>query len=283
MRTDTPLQLADRNLSVAWGKLFLQLMARNGNELPPVVLTVEQPIAGPPREDMRIREAVSRTLDAHGMTSIDDTAFTIFPRRPWIRRRARSREELYEYYRRVLPRLRARSALNNYGTYFARMIDYRGPATDGAASVNQIERLLGIWERDRANGSRTRRSALQIACYDPARDLTGQPVRGFPCLQQIGLSYDAAGGLALTAFYPTQYVFDRGYGNYLGLCHLGAFLAQEMGLRFLRLNCLVNVPERGSVTKRDLRALEAVVRGVVEETGPEQEGGALYGARTEEE
>jgi thymidylate synthase len=97
-----------------------------------------------------------------------------------------------------------------------------------------------------------RQSALQLSCFDPAKDHTGQPVRGFPCLQQVGLSHDGDKRIAVHAFYPTQYIFDRGYGNYLGLCHLGSYIAHQTGLQFARLNCYVGEPRLGDVNKRDL-------------------------------
>ena len=105
--------------------------------------------------------------------------------------------------------------------------------------------------------------SLQISCFDPAKDHTGQPVRGFPCLQQISISYDDDGGLAVNAFYLMQYIFDRAYGNYLGLCHLGEFLAHETDLRFSRMTCFIGKPELGDVPKRDLAALVEIASDAV--------------------
>jgi hypothetical protein len=34
-----------------------------------------------------------------------------------------------------------------------------------------------------------------------------------------------------------QYLFERAYGNYLGLARLGEFMAHEMGLRLERVVC----------------------------------------------
>lgn len=104
-----------------------------------------------------------------------------------------------------------------------------------------------------------RQSALQISCFDPAKDHTGQPVRGFPCLQQVGLSHDGDKRIAVHAFYPTQYIFDRGYGNYLGLCHLGSYIAHQTGLQFARLNCYIGQPHLGDVNKRDLAEFAKLV------------------------
>ncbi len=47
--------------------------------------------------------------------------------------------------------------------------------------------------------------------------------------------------LVLNAFYATQQILSKAYGNYLGLCNLGHFMAYEMGLTFERMNCFVGV------------------------------------------
>jgi hypothetical protein len=60
-----------------------------------------------------------------------------------------------------------------------------------------------------------------------------------------------ADGLVANAFYATQYVFDKAYGNYLGLAQLGAFMAHEMGLRLARLNVTVGVAKIDGISKSD--------------------------------
>jgi len=42
---------------------------------------------------------------------------------------------------------------------------------------------------------------------------------------------------AASGFYASQYLFKRAYGNYLGLCRLGRFMAFQMGLKLVRLTC----------------------------------------------
>ena len=177
---------------------------------------------------------------------------------------------MYDWFlNKMLPRLRQRDRRNQYGTYFERMIAFHGVKwRDGKmepATVNQLERVIADWTRPRAHHKRPRHSALQIACFDPPKDLTGQSVRGFPCLQQVSVAYDDQGCLALSAFYPTQYIYDRAYGNYLGLCTLGRFLSDAMGLRFVRFNCFIAHPKLGDVEKTKLRGLEAMVqRGIAD-------------------
>ena len=48
----------------------------------------------------------------------------------------------------------------------------------------------------------------------------------------------ATSGLSITGYYATQYVVERAYGNYLGLCRIGRFMAHEMGLRFDQMTCI---------------------------------------------
>ena len=93
------------------------------------------------------------------------------------------------------------------------------------------------------------RMQLQATTFDPYRDLTtsGQP--SFPCLQHIAFDPDIkAGNLAMTAFYATQQLFVKAFGNWLGLCRLGAFVAEQSGLKFTRFTCFAGVQ------KMDVRA-----------------------------
>jgi thymidylate synthase len=144
------------------------------------------------------------------------------------------------------------------------MIAYHGvkqhDEQDEVVVKNQLQHIIDIWNRDRGNGTRPRQSALQVACFDPAKDHTGSTRSGFPCLQQVSFAYGHRGEIVVSAYYPTQYIYDRAYGNYLGLCHLGHFMACEMGLQIARLNCFIAHPELGGVNKGALTELVAVVR-----------------------
>jgi thymidylate synthase len=112
--------------------------------------------------------------------------------------------------------------------------------------VNQLQHIIYIWHRDLKQNRKSRHSALQAAIFDPAKDHNGAAMSGFPCLQQVSFGYDNTDNLSINAFYPTQYVIDRAYGNYLGLFHLGIFMAKELGLKFSRLNCFIARPSRGT-------------------------------------
>lgn len=257
--------IRDSNLSRAWGRALLTLVdARNGRLTEPLLVSIDVQPGHDPLEDDQIRQAHQDSLSRHDKFDIDVTAEMIFPNKMYRRAckwhgKILSCPELRELYiNETLPRLKARDRQHNRaGTYFARMIDY--PAKDGT-TINQLSQIIDFWHRDQAYKKRTRRSALQVACYNPSDDLTGQPRQGFPCLQQLSFSYeDDADNLILNAYYPAEFIFDRAYGNYLGLCHLGMFMAQAMNVSFSRLNCFIGYPQLGGPNKSELRELVALV------------------------
>jgi hypothetical protein len=259
MSTLSPEPITENNLSHAWARAFVANLDRSDHQIAPLTLSVGGFQDGVPVEDLRIRAALDEALQHHNLQLCAESAATIFPYNIWSRLGRPPCAEIADRYLRLLPRLKARDRENQYGTYFERMIAYRGRGP-GTETLNQLEFLIHDWTRPRERAKRPRQSALQVACFDPTKDHTGQSVRGFPCLQQLSFAYDDAEGLAVNAYYPTQYLFDRAYGNYLGLSHLGHFMAHELGLRLMRLNCFIGRPERGSVSKADLQPLKKRIR-----------------------
>jgi hypothetical protein len=79
--------------------------------------------------------------------------------------------------------------------------------------------------------------------YNPFIDASHSPRLGFPCLQQIAFIPDTNRRLTVLGFYPIHYIFERAYGNYLGLAHLGRFMAKEMGLHLDRVICTAGVAQ----------------------------------------
>src|SRR5262245_26658964 len=105
---------------------------------------------------------------------------------------------------------------------------------------------------------------LQATTFDPGRDHVPSAQLAFPCLQQVSFEPTDT-GLVVNAFYATQQIFDKAYGNYLGLSQLGAFMANEMSMPLSRLNVMVGVAKLERITKSDpdlssvVRAAEALV------------------------
>jgi hypothetical protein len=243
------------NLSNAWWLALDSVLAPSvGPPSPLIVSFTGFDDSGVPVETPGIRAALDAELKARGLVSVETNAAMIFPvgnlqlLEARLRRRV-SIEEFSTYYReRVFPRLRAANRrANRKGTYFLRMICFGGdPAVLNSPSENQIQKLLEIWQ----NNPRIAQSVLQLAIRDPRRDLTHNPRPFFPCLQQVSFAYDHDGGIALTGYYPSQYIFDRAYGNYLGLSHLGSYVAREMKMRLVRVNCITANPLIGGVTRK---------------------------------
>lgn len=256
-----PVIINDNNLSRAWSRLLLGILDGAGTEVSPLVLSVTGfDDKGVVPENLAVRHAVDQLLKRKGRLKVDDVAFTIFPQRLWEMSRG-DRTRLFTLYRTTFPRWQAMNKkANGRGLYFERMVMYgRGPC-DG----NQLEWILSQY------GSRAgvRRSMLQATTFDPGRDHVASAQLGFPCLQQVSFEPTAA-GLVVNAFYATQQIFDKAYGNYLGLGQLGAFMAHEMDMPLARLNIMVGVAKLERITKGDpdfaplVAAAQALVSGPV--------------------
>lgn len=256
-----PVMISDSNLSRAWSRLLLTVLGGAGTEVSPLILSVsgfDETVNVP--EDPAVRQAVDELLKRKGRLTVEDVAFTIFPQRLWEMSRG-DRTRLFTLYRATFPRWQAMNRkANGRGLYFERMIMYgRGPC-DG----NQLEWILSQY------GSRAgvRRSMLQATTFDPGRDHVASAQLGFPCLQQVSFEPTAA-GLVVNAFYATQQIFDKAYGNYLGLAQLGAFIAHEMDMPLARVNVMVGVAKLERITKSDpdfaplVAAAQALVTGPV--------------------
>ena len=248
------LTIEEDNLSVAWAKALFRILEEG--EIAPLSVVIRGFAAGEPMEVAQIRQLLDEALGADEKAlSCHEVANTIFPNSLWNRRA--DRHQLYERYRRIMPRL-LRDRRNRYGVYFQRLIAFgHNAAYEGG--VNQLEHILQTWE-----GGNHRRSALQAAIFDPARDHTNQRMRGFPCLQQVAFAPQGSDGLAVTGFYATQYIFERAYGNYLGLCWLGRFMAQEMGRQLTQVTCVAS-PAKRDKTKGYLQELARGVERILDQ------------------
>lgn len=223
-----PCVISEKNLSVGWAKAFLRAMNPR-KDLAPLVFMINDFEKGEVREDSMIRGLLDRTLKSIGKQSCNTVANTIFPSSLWNPRAERGK--LFERYLRILPRIRKYPG-NRYGVYFERLIAFG----NGGAKVNQLEHVIETYL-----GGNHRRSALQTAVFNPFRDHTNQPQRGFPCLQHVTFARCGDRKLAVNGFYATQFLFERAYGNYLGLCRLGRFVAHELGLELVQMNCTIGI------------------------------------------
>lgn len=238
-----PMLIAAQSVSEAYAVLLLHILSHPGNEIAPLVLTIDGFDEGyniP--ENPRIRSALDKLLVAKGKRDVEDVAYTIFPQRLWTMAQG-DRAKLFEFYKMAFPFYRAiNPKANGRGLYFERLTMYGS----GPCNGNQLEWILSQHERR----SGVRRSMAQATTFDPARDHTASAQLGFPCLQHVSFVPTKA-GLVANAFYATQQLFDKAYGNYLGLAQLAAFMAHEMNLPLARLNVTVGVAKLERISKTD--------------------------------
>lgn len=256
------VQAAD--LSTAWAGAFLALAQTGCQQLVPLVVNITGQ-NGVIAEIPEVREALdARLASSDKLHSTATTSNLIFPEQLWRRHQASGRQEFFRRYREVVyPRLRRAHRQNAKGIYFQRMISY------GPNGVDQLSHIIDTWL-----GGNHRRSAQQIVIFDPTVDHTNSPYMGFPCLDYVAFAADGQGGLSMSALYANHYVFDRAYGNYLGLWHLGSFVAGQIGLEMRQLTCISGVAQLGSIDARDARSLAKSVAAALTsyETGQHLNG-----------
>jgi hypothetical protein len=220
------------NLSLGWAKVMLALTRTGVTHISPLTLTIrgfdENGVAS---EIPEVRAGVDAFLVAQGKKDTENVAFTIFPQR-YLELASGDRDAFFELFIESFQRIQKFNPRNNKrGSYFQRLVDLNG---DGKGP-NQLQWML---EQYKHHPKARRTSKFQATTFDPVRDYTSTGQLEFPCLQQISFVFEDS-ALHLNAFYATQQIARKAYGNYLGLARLGAFMAKEMGLRFEQLNVFV--------------------------------------------
>ncbi|OBX17953.1 hypothetical protein A9995_14250 [Erythrobacter sp. QSSC1-22B] len=244
MKNDSkPVTIATENLSLGWAKVMLALTRPGVTRLAPLTLIVRgfEP-DGSPAEIGEIRGAVDAFLAAQGKKDTENVAFTLFPQRYWDMSGG-DRDAFFDLFIESFQRIQKFNPRNNKrGSYFQRLVDLNG----GGQGPNQLKWMLDDY---RAHPKARRTSKFQATTFDPARDHSSAGQLEFPCLQQVSFVFEN-GALHLNAFYATQQVARKGYGNYLGLARLGAFVAGQMDLKFEQLNVFVGLAKM-DVAKSD--------------------------------
>ena len=246
-----------KNLSVAWAEAFLALMKRGTEKLTPAIITIKDIADGEPRENLQIRARLDEELERLEYQSCHTIANTIFPKSLWNSSSEENAHHLFTRYDKIWPRIK-RDRRNTRGTYFRRLMAYSPKNTDGEP-INQLQHIIETFKK-----GNHRSSALQAGIFDPTRDHSHNRRLGFPCLQQVGFILDGD-ELTVTGYYHLQYSFERSYGNYLGLCRLGQFVARNLKLSLVQATCTAAVLKRSdpSVSKTCLQDLAGDLRQIV--------------------
>jgi len=240
------------NVSLAWGRAMRLVSDAGRKEVAPLIVSITG--FKPPRtlsEDPTIRNALDALLTTKKSESVETVANTIFPISLW--NPTVPRNQLFERYKQIAPRIQRASRKNSRGIYFERMI-----ANGADGRENQLDFIIRTYQSRRG----VRRSLLQVAVFDPKKDHSPAARLGFPCLQHVTFA-PTNEGLSLNAFYATQYMVKRAYGNYVGLCRLGWFVAHELGLPLARVTCYAGIAEldaQKNEIKPVLAAIDAAIR-----------------------
>lgn len=224
--------LAGSQLEEIWKSLLNYCLINPSNKLGMISVEIEEfNINNLLSSDFQ--QKVNEVYKNSNNETIENIAFTIFPEAYWNRNRHRA--EFYKRYLDVYPRIKKKFPRNCYGMYFHRLIAFN----DGQFVVNQLEEIIGAYNNGEGNH---RFSALQATIYNPIEDIKHIRMRrcGFPCLQQV--SFNVKDGLEVFALYPTQAIFEKALGNYLGLLQLGNFMGHEMQLKFKKLSVIIYNP-----------------------------------------
>lgn len=241
------MECEGESLTDAWARAFLATF--DHGEIQPLVTTIAG-FEGTPPEDLAVRAEIDALLDSKsGVWRTGTTANTIFPASMW--KPGVDREPLYARYNQLFDKRLSKIRANRRGTYFSRLISF------GEEKINQLEAVCAIHA-----GGVTRRSAYIVSVFDPRTDHMRTQYLGFPCMHQVCFAPEGKGGFAVTGFYAKQDIFDRGYGNYLGLARLGAFIAHAFGLELTRVTCVASIAAltNNRFTKSELRYLADILR-----------------------
>lgn len=250
------------NLSAAWSQVLLRLLEPGVQDLAPVVVSVSDfDSAGEPSEMPGVRSLVDDALRSLGKNSVRTVANTIFPSRLWRPGLNDDEDDLYQRYQAIWPKVAA-CPLNRHGVYFRRLTSFQ--AVGAGKAINQLRIIINCLKQ----GKPQRRSALQAAVFDPSRDHRPDPYLSFPCLQQVAFARIGEDGLSVTGFYTLQHQLTKAYGNYLGLCQLGRFVAHQADLRLVQANCMASAVTIGAGTKGGLGGLKAALVELVPASSP---------------
>lgn len=240
------------NAAIAWAKAFLACYDAPGGQINQANVLFDNESG----EDSEIRVLLDSFLrENSGLpayhSQIETVAGTIFPEAIWKRCKG-DKDVLFERYRRMFPMIR-NCNLNHFGIYFSRLIDY--PCGDNVY-MNQLDFLIEAWKE-----KTRRKSAFQAGIFNPHLDHSKMPRRGFPCLQQLVFKPNGIHGnegLSIVAFYATQTILEKAYGNYLGLLRLGRFMSKEMGIPFKNVICIASSLQLSASKKRCKGLFESV-------------------------
>jgi thymidylate synthase len=184
--------------------------------------TTEMPEIRAAAETLIARENEGRE-ERYEMPAVETTRNTIFPA-AWARRMPEPKD-LASHYRALYTKDALLGVVqNNRGTYFGRVVAY--PRAEAEEPADQLTETVRKLRQEIASNGGAKSSRYEISVYNERRDTSPM---SFPCLAHLSVHLHD-GELHMQAIYRAEYLCARGYGNFLGLAELQAYIAAAAGL-----------------------------------------------------
>lgn len=214
------------DLSVGWIETLDTVRTGTDQKMFHTMTKIRRPLV----EDPEIRSRVDALLRSEGRSAAETVANTIFPLA--LADSCIDHHELIRRYRAVYQRIK-RYPDNHFGTYFGRIVAH----PNRVDPFDQLSPLIAKVSTEHGlRGPKSARYEVSVADPDdvaatlslrsPALDTSPM---GFPCLSFCSFQLDR-GSLHLLAHYRYEYLFSKGYGNYLGLARLLRYVAEQAGV-----------------------------------------------------
>ncbi|MFJ8536882.1 hypothetical protein [Streptomyces sp. NPDC093591] len=191
-------------------------------------------IADPTSDDLVFRAELDRLRTARGLWPLETVAGTLFPEA--LAARCAGPDDLAKRYRQMYQVIK-RYPGNHRGTYFGRLVSYPAASKSGVDQLCTVigrlraqaagNKIAAAYEIDIAAAMETEEAGADLMVHTAGKD---NSYIGFPCLSHISLQLDRDRRVHAAALYRSHFMFERAYGNYLGLGRLLAYIAQQAEL-----------------------------------------------------
>lgn len=221
-----PIVICENSFQVGWAKTIKELQTHDWSAWNVIVQ-----IDNPELFDNDIDILLTTFAKNNNIIIPKHVAHTIFPQSFYIN--GITKENLYKKYWRFFNRPREKPR-KGWGTYFKRMIKY--PTQNGY--TDQLDNIIcKINNNEKNYGS----SNIIVIPYP---DTDSKKIMGAPCLNYITIQTENIYGtnnkkiINLLAVYRNHNFTERTYGNYLGLCNLIKYIANETNSEIGTLTCI---------------------------------------------
>jgi thymidylate synthase len=246
-----------KNASEAWAEAFTEVASAKGQRLYHLIVQIEVAY----QETKALRHVADRVLESLGKPdepTILTVRNTIFPKT--LVRSVRSAHELPAAFNASREYRQRMHRSNAKGRYFERLIALK--RNDGKP-FNQLAHTIDKL-RDKNASARYEIDLISevevseaMGIYCSERDATKPPRAAFPCLSHLALQRD--GELVhCVAYYRSQDMAERAYGNYWAIGQLQQYIAAEAGLRTGSLTVVSGIVNLGMSVKGARPFLERI-------------------------